>query len=145
VEAALRSAGFQIEIVEEARSLAWGKVVINAAINPLTALLSIPNGELLERPAARRLMHALAREAAQVAEAEGVQLPFSDPAAAAEDVARRTAANFSSMLQDVRRGARTEIGVICGAIVRRGETHGIVTPVNEMCWQLVRALEEGNR
>ncbi len=143
VEEALRLAKFNVEIVEDARSLVWGKLVINAAINPLTALLRVPNGELLKRPAARVLMRALAEEAAAVASAEKVELPFSDPVAAVEDVARKTAANHSSMLQDVTRGAPTEIDAICGAVTRAGKQHHIPTPVNEACWQLVQALAEG--
>lgn len=139
LEAALRSSKFNLHIVDDARSLIWGKLVINAAINPLTALLRVPNGELLSRPNARRLMGALARETANVAGAEHIHLPFSNPVHAAEDVARRTAANHSSMFQDVRRGAPTEIDSICGAITRRGEKHGISTPYNRACWQLVRA------
>jgi len=139
LEAALRSSKFNLHIVDDAQSLIWGKLVINAAINPLTALLRVPNGELLSRPNARRLMGALARETANVAGAEHIHLPFSNPVHAAEDVARRTAANHSSMFQDVRRGAPTEIDSICGAITRRGEKHGISTPYNRACWQLVRA------
>ncbi len=139
LEVALRSSKFNLHIVDDARSLIWGKLVINAAINPLTALLRVPNGELLSRPNARRLMGALARETANVAGAEHIHLPFSNPVHAAEDVARRTAANHSSMFQDVRRGAPTEIDSICGAITRRGEKHGISTPYNRACWQLVRA------
>src|SRR5258708_3175590 len=67
LEEALRSARFDLEVVSDAQSLVWGKLVINAAINPLTALLRVPNGELLQRPAARELMHALAEETARVA------------------------------------------------------------------------------
>jgi 2-dehydropantoate 2-reductase len=137
---ALKSANFNVEIVEDARSLAWGKLIINAAINPLTALLKVPNGELLERPAARRLMHMLAEEAAAVASAEKVELPFDDPVAAVEDVAHKTANNHSSMLQDVQRGAPTEIDAICGAIAQIGEQHHIPTPINYACWQLILAL-----
>ncbi|HLA07075.1 MAG TPA: 2-dehydropantoate 2-reductase [Anaerolineales bacterium] len=141
VEAALKSATFNVQLVEDAQSLVWGKLVINAAINPLTALLRVTNGELLERPSARELMGKLAREAADVAEAENIALPFDDPIAMAEDVARRTAANQSSMLQDVLRNAPTEIDAICGAVVRIGETRGKDTPINRVCWKLVRALE----
>ena len=140
LEAALRSSKFNLQIVNDAKSLVWGKLVINAAINPLTALLRIPNGELLSRPGARRVMSALARETAEVAEAERVHLPFSNPVDAAEDVARKTAANMSSMFQDVRRGAKTEIDAICGAVTMRGQKHGIKTPYNHACWQLVRAM-----
>jgi 2-dehydropantoate 2-reductase len=140
LEEALRVAGFSVQIVDDAQSLIWGKLVINAAINPLTALLQVPNGELLERPAAREVMGALARETADVAKAERVHLPFSNPVDAAEDVARRTAANHSSMFQDIRRGAPTEIDAICGAVARRGLYHDIPTPFNRACWKLVQAV-----
>lgn len=139
IEAALRSSNFNLQIVADTRSLVWGKLVINAAINPLTALLRVPNGELLNHPWARKAMSALARETAQVAEAERVSLPFEDPIQAAEEVARKTAKNLSSMFQDVRRGAPTEIDAICGAVTKRGEKHGIETPYNRSCWQLVKA------
>jgi 2-dehydropantoate 2-reductase len=144
IEAALKSAKFNVEVVEDAQSLIWGKLVINAAINPLTALLRIPNGELLERPSARELMRALASEAAQVAAAEEIHLPFPDPILAAEEVATKTAANHSSMLQDVLRGAPTEIDSICGAVVKTGRKHKIDTPVNLACWKLVSALSVPN-
>jgi 2-dehydropantoate 2-reductase len=140
LEAALRSSNFNLQVVDDAQSLIWGKLVINAAINPLTALLRIPNGELLARPIIRKMMASLARETAEVAAAEHVDLPFSNPVSAAEDVARKTARNHSSMFQDVRRGAPTEIDAICGAVTRRAEFHGIDTPYNRTCWRLVRAL-----
>lgn len=143
MEDALKSANFKVDMVNDARSLMWGKLVINAAINPLTALLRVPNGELLNRPTARALLRALAEEAAAVASAEKIKLVFNDAAATAEEVARKTASNHSSMLQDVQRGAPTEIDAICGAIAQAGQKHGIPTPLNAACWQLVKALAEG--
>lgn len=140
----LRQAGFTVENAPDPDSLLWGKLVINAAINPLTALLGVPNGALLERPTARALMTIVAREAAAVAVAQGLHLPYPDPAVAVETIARRTAANRSSMLQDVQRGASTEIDAICGAIVTAGEQTGLPTPVNRTLLQLVKALEVGN-
>ena len=142
VDEALRSANFNVDLVENAQSLIWGKLVINAAINPLTAILRVPNGRLLELPSAREMMQALAREAAQVAQAEHIPLPFPDPVAAAEEVARKTAANHSSMLQDVLRGAPTEIDAICGAVVKIGRNHSIESPINWTCCQLIKALAQ---
>jgi len=140
LEAALRSSNFNLHIVDDAQSLIWGKLVINAAINPLTALLRVTNGELLSRPNVRKMMAALASETAQVAAAEHVRLPFRNPVSAAEDVARKTASNHSSMFQDIRRGAPTEIDAICGAVTRRAALHGINAPYNRACWQLVRGM-----
>lgn len=138
--AMFQQAGFQVHIAESVASVQWSKLAINAAINPLTALLHIPNGELLTRPAAAALSAQLAQEAAAVAAAQGIALTFADPVSAAHDVARRTAANHSSMLQDVLRGAKTEIDAICGAIVRAGQQAGVPTPANDTLWKLVEAL-----
>jgi 2-dehydropantoate 2-reductase len=139
---ALRMAGFAVEIGPEPLSLLWGKLVINAAINPLTALLGVLNGELLERPSARALLASAVAEAVAVADAQGIRLPYADPVEAVEAVAHRTAANRSSMLQDVLRGAPTEIDAICGAIVQAGERIGVPTPVNRTLWHLVKSLRD---
>ena len=127
----------------DVEALVWGKIVINAAINPITALLNISNGQLLEIQPARNLAAGIVREAVAVVVALGIQLPYPDPQVAMEAVARRTAANRSSMLQDIQRGAPTEIDAICGAIVRTGEQTGVPTPLNRALWQLVKARVEG--
>lgn len=138
----LQRTGFVVEIVPSSEDLLWSKLVINAAINPLTALLRVTNGELLAHSAARTLMAEIASEAAEVAAALGHSLTYRDPVAAAEDVARRTASNTSSMLQDVLRGAPTEIDAINGAIVTLGEGCGVDVATNRALWLLVRALVE---
>lgn len=139
----LRGAGFVVENVPDVEGLLWGKLAVNAAINPLTALLRVPNGDLLERAHARELMAAAADEVAQVAAALGIRLPGGPADELAFEVARRTAANRSSMLQDVERRAPTEIDAICGAVVDFGRRKGVDTPVNSALWAMVRALVEG--
>jgi 2-dehydropantoate 2-reductase len=135
----IKRSGFEVHTTDDLDSVVWGKLVVNAAINPLTALLGVPNGELLEYSAARELMGAAAEEAAAVASARGVQLPYDDARGIAEDVARRTAANRSSMLQDVTRGAPTEIDAISGAIAQEGDRLGVPVGVNWTLWKLIRA------
>ena len=138
----LQTAGFSVQQVPDLSSLIWGKLVINAAINPLTALLGVPNGKLLQSQSARELMEEAAREAAQVATAHGIKLNFKNPAQAAAAVARATSDNLSSMLQDIHRGAPTEIEVISGAVTRLGREVNIPTPVNQVLWQLIQARVE---
>ena len=139
----LTRAGFVVETVTDTETLLWGKLVINAAINPLTALLDVPNGELLARSNARAVLGSAAREAAAVAVARGIRLPYPDPVAIVETVARRTATNSSSMRQDVKRGAPTEVDAINGAITRSGDEHSVPTPINRTLWQLTKALVDG--
>ena len=135
----LTAAGFNVKTVPNVESLVWSKLLINVAINPLTALLRVPNGHLLKIPAARQIMADAVQEVVAVAQAKSIPLAFDAPLAAAEDVALRTAENRSSMLQDVTRGAPTEIDAICGAVVRAGEEQNVPTPVNHTLLNLVKA------
>jgi 2-dehydropantoate 2-reductase len=141
----LRGAGFTVEVLDDVDTLMWGKLVVNAAINPMTAILRVPNGELLKRDSARQLSAELAREVAAVAKAQGIQLAYDDPVAVAETVMEKTATNNSSMFQDIQRGAPTEIDAICGAVVEVGERVGVETPMNRALWLLIRALREAEK
>jgi 2-dehydropantoate 2-reductase len=126
--AALATADLDAAFVKKIDAFVWEKIVVNAAINPLTALAGVPNGELLQQGDLWVRAVRAAREATAVAVSLGVVLPFADPARAVETIVRATAENRSSMLQDLERGPaprRTEIDDITGAVVRYGSARGI--------------------
>jgi len=135
----LTTAGLPTTVAPDPRPLIWAKLAVNCGINALTAILRVPNGELLGRPGARRLMEAAAAEAGAVAAAAGITLA-EDPVERVLQVARATAANRSSMLQDVERGRRTEVDAINGAVAERGRALGVPAPVNAALFDLVRSL-----
>lgn len=143
VVATFNRAGLQSSLVEDIDGLVWGKLAINAAINPLTALLRVPNGFLAEHDELIGLMTRAANEVAAVANAQGIVLPYPDAAEQALTVARATAGNRSSMLQDVDRGVPTEVEAICGAIARVARDYGVDTPLNVRLCRLVRRIEGG--
>ncbi|MCC7163134.1 MAG: 2-dehydropantoate 2-reductase [Anaerolineae bacterium] len=133
----LNRAGIETQLTNDIAGLVWGKLVVNSAINALSAIYRVPNGSLVEHPETRALLSAAAQETAQVANALGIALPYADPVARTIQVATATAANKSSTLQDVLRGAPTELDRINGAVVREGKRLGVPTPVNE---QLMRVM-----
>lgn len=143
IAALFNRAGLETSLVDNADSLVWGKLAINAGINPLTALLGIPNGALTEDERLSQMMAAAASEVAQVAAAQGIRLPYDDAARRTAEVSKATASNRSSMLQDVSRSAPTEIEAISGAVVRFGKRLGVPTPVNEFLLRTVKAKEAG--
>ena len=137
------AAGLETALVDNADSLVWGKLALNAGINPLTALLEVPNGDLVEDEVLRPVMIAAAHEVAAVATAQGIRLPYTDIASRIVEVCRATARNRSSMLQDILRGARTEIDAISGMVVQLGQQLGVPTPVNQTLLKLVKDKETG--
>ena len=139
VAAYLRQGNVMTEVVSDPQPLLWGKLVANCGINALTAILRVPNGDLLTQPDARRIMENAAREAAAVAKAYGVVLG-ADPVEQTIAVAQATAANRSSMLQDVEQRRRTEVDAMNGAVAERGRIRGVPAPVNETLAGLVRSL-----
>ncbi|MDY7041650.1 MAG: 2-dehydropantoate 2-reductase [Chloroflexota bacterium] len=136
-----RQAGFEVHLSADLDGLVWGKLVINVGINALTAILRVPNGALVEIEAGGALMASAVAEAVQIAAAKGIALPYPDPLKRVREVCVATAANRSSMLQDVLRGVPTEIDVINGAIVREGQRLGILTPINRFLVQTIKAIE----
>jgi len=143
IVAKFNESGLEAHLVDETDGLVWGKLAVNSAINPLTALLRVPNGFLVEHEALIDIMKRAAQEVESVARAQGIILPFPDAAERALEVARATATNRSSMLQDIDRGAPTEVEAICGAVARVAHDLGIQTPVNLRLCRLVRQIEEG--
>lgn len=141
VEAFIR-AGFEARSSERVRELIWGKLIVNVGINALTALTRLRNGRLPEVPGTLRTMEKAVAEAAEVASAKGVRVPYEDPLARVIEVCRATSSNTASMLQDVLRERTTEVEYINGAITREGMALGVPTPVNETLTALVQALEE---
>lgn len=137
---ALSRAGIKVERTDSPGQTLWEKVVVSAGINPLTALLNVPNGRLLELREARQLIRDLVVEAAKVAATEGYHFPYS-LVERAEEVCRETGNNVSSMLQDVRAGRQTEIEAITGEILRRGELASLPAPRTRVVWQLLKGLE----
>lgn len=122
------------------------KLVVNSILNPMTALLRCRNGEILNcgvrRTAARRLMNEIGNVVRGVME-EGPS--DEELMRMVEVVVEKTAANKSSMLQDVLADRQTEIDYINGYIVRKGEVMGLDVRLNRLVAEWVntkRVIED---
>lgn len=139
--ALFRAVGFPARETEDIRKPLWEKVILNAAVNPVTALLGLRTGELLADRGRRLVVSRVAAEACRVAESEGVPCEPNEVEATIRRVAEATPENRSSMLQDLERGRRTEIEAINGVIAARGRAAGVPTPWNDLLLRLVRRRE----
>lgn len=135
------SAGIETDISDNLDGLIWGKLIINVGINALAAILKVENGFLDKTVEVENLMARAVWEAVNIADALNIKLPYEDPLEQVKKVCRNTAGNRASMLQDILRGARTEVGVINGAIVEKGREIGLSTPYNNFLSEIIEALE----
>ncbi|RJS91979.1 ketopantoate reductase family protein [Salinisphaera sp. Q1T1-3] len=121
------------------RHVQWHKLVVNAAINPLTAIHDVDNGRLVERADLQAAMTRLADEADDLLKALDPGWPGGSAGHVA-DIARATAANMSSMRADRHAGAVTEIESINGWLLREAARRGHTLPAHAEITARVRAL-----
>ncbi len=134
--------GLNTQVTADVQGVIWSKLVINVAINALTAILGVRNGVLAETAPASGIMEKAIEEVVKLARTKGIKLMFDDPLERALQVSRATGQNISSMLQDVRAKRETEIEAINGAIAKEAASLGIDAPVNSTLTRLVRFIEQ---
>lgn len=114
----------------------WQKLAINCAINPLTALHKLQNGELAG-PRFADVLQQICVEVADVMCAEGMATTADELQRRVMAVVELTADNYSSMYQDVIQGRETEIEAITGFLLAKAASHGIAVPVNQGLYQAI--------
>lgn len=103
-----------VEYSNDIEQMVWRKALLNCFINPLTAIMHVKNGELVDNQALFAIVEQLYRELA-------IALPEKMQLVAMEDVValcRKTALNYSSMCVDVQQKRQTEIEEIVGAVLQ---------------------------
>lgn len=138
----LTMSGIETEFDSNIEAALWGKVLYNVGLNPLSALLEVPYGELGKEESARALLVELMMEAFSVASRE-VTLPWKSADEYLDlfftKLLPSTESHHSSMLQDLEKGRETEIDAINGQVIQRAERPGLAVPVNRVIYDLVKA------
>ncbi|MBV9332965.1 MAG: 2-dehydropantoate 2-reductase [Candidatus Eremiobacteraeota bacterium] len=137
----LTRSGLRASVVYDIRPHLWGKLVANASVNALSALLDCEAGEIPRDANAARLAEALAEETAGVAAALKINLPFVNPWQYVTEVVALGADAKSSMAYDLESGHPSEIDHINGAVVAFGRRTGTPTPYNDAMVRLIKARE----
>jgi 2-dehydropantoate 2-reductase len=138
----LAEASIIANITSDIRTELWSKLVVNASINPLAAIAGVPNGRLVRDKRLLAVMETLIQEAVAVAKAEGAKVDVQELHHRTLLVAKRTATNRGSMLQDFDRHRRTEIDAITGSIVRAAARRRIPVPLHQALYAVISAREK---
>lgn len=133
--------GIETQMVKQIIGRLWCKVITYAAINPVSAILEVPNGSLTSKMESITLMKRLLDEGRAVAEAHSIELVYPDLYELLFDACEKSANNLSSMLQDILNDMPTEIDAQNGAICRYAEEHGIDVPTHRTMVELIKLLE----
>lgn len=103
----------------------WRKLALNCAINPLTVLHDCRNGGLQQHHCE---VATLCGELTELLERCGQPAAADNLQQEVERVIQATAANFSSMYQDVANKRRTEISYLLGHACKVAERHQLNLP-----------------
>ncbi|MBN2467838.1 MAG: ketopantoate reductase family protein [Deltaproteobacteria bacterium] len=133
------SAGIIVQTTNDVTGILWSKLLVNAGINPLTAITGLRNGQLLDFEETRNIMHRTVDEGMEIAAGKGISLVYADYRNKVDSVCVATADNISSMLQDLTKGKKTEVDFINGFIAK--EEKGL-TPINRTLTRLIHFIED---
>ncbi len=133
-------AGIETQTSDDIMKEIWVKVIINSCINPLTAFFACKNGYLLKNPLLEKTVEIICKESTAIAQAEGISVSTLDMIQRTKEVIKDTANNYSSMLQSIQQGKKTEIESINGKLIRIGKQHRIDTALNKILIELVTSL-----
>ena len=137
--------GFECTIVDNIGYLLWKKLFVNLAINSFTYITLTPMGFISENDNAVKVIEEIIFEATKVANAEGYDFKAAEMVSFVKDVAKAHPMGYSSMSQDRKRGFRTEIDFINGAVVKLAQKHNIPTPYNKLIVDIVHAIEDADQ
>lgn len=141
----LRDNGWRTNAVADIHRWVWRKLAVNCALNPTTALASVPTRAVALDPDLLQSARVIIEEVVAVAAKEGVRLHADTLVEVMENFALSTANPYTSMYVDLEQGLRTEIDAINGAVVRHARRHNVPVPNNLMMLRLVSAHEHGHR
>ncbi|HWS75579.1 MAG TPA: 2-dehydropantoate 2-reductase [Quisquiliibacterium sp.] len=144
VAALFERAGVPCPVSDDVRVDLWIKLVMNCAMNPVSALGRSRYGRMIDDAPTRSLLRAVVEECVAVARAEGVRLPSADRLhAAVLELGEAMREASSSTAQDLQAGRPTEIDALNGYVARRADAQGVAAPVNRSLHTLVKLLEAG--
>ena len=129
---------FEIRPVKDIVNHIWLKATINSAINPIAAVHNLKNGKLSDNKYWNSVKELLI-ESMTIAKENNIQFP-NNPLEAAEKIIDKTPDNLCSMLQDLKKGKRTEIDEINGIIIKIGRMNNLETTLNRKYLEKIKSI-----
>ncbi len=120
----------------------WWKFMLNVGINQVSAILRAPYGSFAKKGYAQDLMTDASREVIKIAQKAGIALTDEDIKKYIDIITTLSPEGKTSMFQDVEAGRKTEVEIFSGTVCELGRKYGVPTPVNDMLFRFIRAIEE---
>ena len=137
------NAGIPAAATDDIQKALWGKVLYNGTLNALSCLLEVNYGKLMENAHTKSLIQEIIREFFALTQEKGLKIDWNSAEEYTKELFEHlipaTSDHFSSMLQDIRSGKKTEIDSINGKVLAMADNRNIDLPVNRVLTALVKA------
>jgi 2-dehydropantoate 2-reductase len=117
------------------------KLIVNAVINPLTAILGVKNGCLVENTFYLQTVSTLFAEIASILKLDSNERYLE----LVIEVCHKTAENRSSMLKDIEAGRLTEVDAILGYLLQEAKERQMPAPIITSLYYLIKGKEQDER
>ncbi|KPB04426.1 2-dehydropantoate 2-reductase [Bacillus sp. CHD6a] len=128
---------FPLEVCMDYYGMMIEKLLVNAIINPLTAIFDVRNGELLLNQYYQNCMKRLYNEMDFLVQKDNREHMWNHICSICE----KTAENSSSMKRDINAGRETEVDAILGYMINLAEKQGKSVPLTEFMYEAVKGLQ----
>lgn len=142
VKAFFEKCGIDYEIPEDIKRSMWLKFMLNISANPISAILKMTFGEMMQNQEFINMADKIISEAQQIAMAEGIKNADTMPRDAIQLFNSMIPDGKTSMLQDIEAGRKTEIELFSGTVVKLGEKYNIQTPYNKIVKEMIEIIHK---
>lgn len=141
----ISKSGIPCNVTDNVDRFLWAKMLYNCTLNPLSAVLNVNYGKLTENPYTIDIMDRLIDEIFSVIKASDYSIEWDSPDEYRklfyEKLVPDTYNHVSSTSQDIQRKIKTEIDSLNGKVIKLGRKYGIDTPVNNVLYSMIKAIE----
>lgn len=141
VKAVFDAAKVPNDVPQNIMKTIWWKYMVNIGINQASAVLKAPYGVFQGNENAENILKAATSEVIEISKALNINLDQNDYIKFIDVLNKLAKDGKTSMLQDIEAKRKTEVEMFSGEIVRLGKIYNIKTPVNEMLFNLIKAIE----
>ncbi len=145
ISAWFEAAGVGCPVSENIEAELWTKLIMNCAVNAISALAQAPYGRMAALPEGKQMIAELVRETVMVAHVHGVKLKNADFEAAAFRLIEGMPDQYSSTAQDIGRGKLIEIDALNGYVAALARQHGVDAPLNRWLTTLIKLREQSRK
>lgn len=145
IKEAFDKSGFKVEIHNNIQQLIWNKIITNASLSSVTAILQCSMGYIARDEYAWNMTESLFNEVIMTGEALGLKFNRDAELEKVRDTSMNNPEGYTSIYADIKNGRKTEVDTISGAVVQAAKELGIQVPVSEFVVNMIHALENKKR